>query len=35
VPRYVECVDSLPMNASNKVLKYDLRERGAKRVAGA
>ena len=35
VPRYVEAVDALPMNASNKVLKYDLRERGAKRVAQA
>jgi len=35
VPRYVETVDALPMNASNKVLKYDLRERGAKRVAEA
>jgi acyl-CoA synthetase (AMP-forming)/AMP-acid ligase II len=34
VPRYVEIVDALPMNASNKVLKYELRERGAAR-AGA
>jgi acyl-CoA synthetase (AMP-forming)/AMP-acid ligase II len=33
VPRYVELVDALPMNASNKVLKYELRERGAARVA--
>jgi acyl-CoA synthetase (AMP-forming)/AMP-acid ligase II len=33
VPRFVETVDALPMNASNKVLKYDLRERGAKRAA--
>ena len=33
VPRYVDFVDSLPMNASNKVLKIDLRERGAKIVA--
>ena len=32
-PRYVELVDALPMNASNKVLKYELRERGAKKVA--
>jgi acyl-CoA synthetase (AMP-forming)/AMP-acid ligase II len=32
-PRYVELVDSLPLNASNKVLKYELRERGAKKVA--
>lgn len=29
VPRVVEVVDSLPMNASNKVLKFDLRERVA------
>ena len=35
VPRYVEPVDALPMNASNKVLKYDLRERGAKRAAAS
>jgi acyl-CoA synthetase (AMP-forming)/AMP-acid ligase II len=27
-PRHVEIVDALPMNASNKVLKYELRERG-------
>ncbi len=26
-PRYVEVVDSLPLNASGKVLKYELRER--------
>ena len=31
-PRYVEIVEALPMNASNKVLKYELRERGAARV---
>ena len=30
VPRYVEVVDTLPLNASGKVLKYDLRARGAK-----
>jgi HIP---CoA ligase len=30
VPRFVEVVDSLPLNASNKVLKTDLRERAAK-----
>jgi acyl-CoA synthetase (AMP-forming)/AMP-acid ligase II len=34
VPRYIETVDVLPLNASGKVLKYDLRERGAKTVAG-
>jgi HIP---CoA ligase len=27
VPRYVEVVDSLPLNASNKVLKFELRDR--------
>ncbi len=27
VPRYVEIVDALPLNASGKVLKYELRER--------
>ena len=27
VPRYVEFVDELPLNASGKVLKYELRER--------
>jgi acyl-CoA synthetase (AMP-forming)/AMP-acid ligase II len=27
VPRYVELVDALPLNASGKVLKYALRER--------
>jgi acyl-CoA synthetase (AMP-forming)/AMP-acid ligase II len=32
VPRYVEFVDALPLNASNKVLKYELRERGRVRV---
>jgi HIP---CoA ligase len=34
VPRYVEVVDALPLNASNKVLKYELRERGAARASG-
>ncbi len=29
VPRLVEVVDSLPMNASNKVLKFELRDRAA------
>jgi acyl-CoA synthetase (AMP-forming)/AMP-acid ligase II len=27
VPRRVEIVDALPLNASGKVLKYELRER--------
>jgi acyl-CoA synthetase (AMP-forming)/AMP-acid ligase II len=31
-PRYVELVDALPMNASNKVLKNDLRERARARL---
>jgi acyl-CoA synthetase (AMP-forming)/AMP-acid ligase II len=34
-PRYIEFVDALPMNASNKVLKYELRELGAARAAGS
>jgi acyl-CoA synthetase (AMP-forming)/AMP-acid ligase II len=33
VPRHVEVVDALPLNASNKVLKFELRERGAAHVA--
>jgi acyl-CoA synthetase (AMP-forming)/AMP-acid ligase II len=32
VPRYVEVVDELPLNAMGKVLKYELRERGTKLV---
>ena len=28
VPRYVEIVDALPLNASGKVLKYELRATG-------
>ncbi|HYV59636.1 MAG TPA: FadD3 family acyl-CoA ligase [Acidimicrobiia bacterium] len=31
-PRYVELVDELPLNAMGKVLKYELRDRGAKIV---
>jgi HIP---CoA ligase len=27
VPRFFEIVDALPLNASGKVLKYELRER--------
>ena len=34
VPRYVELVDSLPLNASNKVLKYELVARGKQVVEG-
>jgi acyl-CoA synthetase (AMP-forming)/AMP-acid ligase II len=29
VPRHVEVIDALPLNASGKVLKYELRERAA------
>jgi len=28
VPRHLEVVDALPLNASGKVLKFELRERG-------
>ena len=33
VPRHVEFVDALPLNATGKVLKYSLRERHASRRA--
>jgi HIP---CoA ligase len=33
VPRVVEIVDELPLNASGKVLKFQLRERAAERAA--
>ncbi|MEY2430733.1 MAG: HIP---CoA ligase [Acidimicrobiaceae bacterium] len=32
VPRYIEVVDVLPLNASGKVLKFDLRDRGVKLI---
>jgi acyl-CoA synthetase (AMP-forming)/AMP-acid ligase II len=32
-PRYVEVVDELPLNASGKVLKYELRQRGRELVS--
>ncbi|HXY93574.1 MAG TPA: FadD3 family acyl-CoA ligase [Acidimicrobiia bacterium] len=35
VPRYVQFVDVLPLNASNKVLKYELAARGKQLVDGA
>jgi HIP---CoA ligase len=35
VPRAVEIVDALPLNASGKVLKYELRARAADRAASA
>ena len=31
-PRYVEIVEALPMNASNKVLKYELRDQARERL---
>jgi acyl-CoA synthetase (AMP-forming)/AMP-acid ligase II len=34
VPRRVELVDELPLNATGKVLKYQLREQGTKLVTG-
>ena len=34
VPRYVEIVDDLPLNASNKVLKYELAARGKQVLEG-
>ncbi|TMM19423.1 MAG: fatty acid--CoA ligase family protein [Actinobacteria bacterium] len=34
VPRHVEVVDALPLNASGKVLKYELREQAARRGRG-
>ena len=33
-PRYVVLVGELPLNATGKVLKYELRERGAAILAG-
>jgi HIP---CoA ligase len=32
VPRHVEVIDTLPLNASGKVLKYELRQRAAAAV---
>ena len=32
VPQYIEFVDSFPMNAAGKVLKYKMREEAAKRL---
>jgi acyl-CoA synthetase (AMP-forming)/AMP-acid ligase II len=34
-PRFVEIVDALPLNASGKVLKYQLRERGREADGGS
>ena len=33
VPRYVEIVDALPLNASGKVLKFELREKAQTELA--
>jgi acyl-CoA synthetase (AMP-forming)/AMP-acid ligase II len=33
-PRHVVIVDALPLNASGKVLKYELRERAAASMPG-
>ena len=33
VPRHVEVVDALPLNASGKVLKYELREKAKSELA--
>ena len=32
VPRYIEFVDSFPMNAAGKIQKYKMREEAAKRL---
>ena len=32
VPRYIEFVDSFPMNAAGKILKYKMREDAAERL---
>lgn len=32
VPQYIEYVDSFPMNAAGKVLKYRMREEAAQRL---
>ena len=34
VPRHVRFVDVLPLNASGKVLKYELRDRALARTGG-
>ena len=32
VPRYIRFVDSFPMNAAGKILKYKMREEAAKQL---
>ena len=34
VPRRVDVVDALPLNASGKILKFELRQRAAEALAG-
>jgi acyl-CoA synthetase (AMP-forming)/AMP-acid ligase II len=34
-PRFFELVDALPLNASGKVLKYELRDRAVRRLTGS
>ena len=33
VPKYIEFVDSFPMNAAGKVLKYKMREQAIERLS--
>jgi acyl-CoA synthetase (AMP-forming)/AMP-acid ligase II len=35
VPRHVDLVDALPLNASGKVLKFELREKARAQVGNA
>ena len=35
VPRYVGVVDALPLNATGKVLKFELRDRGKAIIASS
>ena len=35
VPRFVEIIDELPLNATGKVVKYELRDRALARVTRA
>jgi acyl-CoA synthetase (AMP-forming)/AMP-acid ligase II len=33
VPRHVHVIDAMPLNASGKVLKYELRERASAAIS--
>jgi acyl-CoA synthetase (AMP-forming)/AMP-acid ligase II len=33
VPRHVQVIEAMPLNASGKVLKYELRERATAAIA--